>query len=321
MPFQFDEDEQHYQIPGPTFLRPTNFTTDEALALIVLCDELGDRNGLPFYGPARSAALKIESTLPANLRDHLRKFSSAIEIQLPSSNPLEEVESTYQQLLQAIGARRSVRVRYDSFTDDEKIVTRLNPYRLLFSHRSWYVIGRSSIHRSVRTFNVGRILKLEPLDVTYAIPKRFSVQRHLRNAWRLIPERGPDQNVVVRFQPMVARNVAEVMWHKSQRLHFNRDGTLDYHVTVSGLNEISWWILGYGDQAEVLKPPGLRKLITDRCRRLLEAYGAEVTSAVASAAAKTPAGKPSRSKRSAGKSQPTTRRPSRDVQPKARKKA
>ena len=67
----------------------------------------------------------------------------------------------------------------------------------------------------------------------------------------MIPEKGRDSEVVVRFSKLVAQNVAEVNWHKTQRLAWRDDGTLDFHVTVSGLNEISWWILGYGDQAEV----------------------------------------------------------------------
>ena len=278
VPLLYEEEEQRYHIGGGTLLPPTNFSTDEALALIVLCHELGDRHGLPFYEPARSAALKIEGTLPARLRDYLNKLTGAIEIQLPAANPLERVESTYQQIVEALGARCSVRIRYDSFYDADQIFTRLSPYRLLFSRRSWYVIGRSSVHRSVRTFNVGRILKLERLDTAYQIPLRFSIDRYLGNAWHLIPEPGPDHEVVVRFQPMVARNVAEVLWHKTQRLSVNQDGTLDYRVTVSGLNEISWWILGYGDQAEVLEPAKLRNLIIERSQRLLDTYATHKSS-------------------------------------------
>ena len=71
---------------------------------------------------------------------------------------------------------------------------------------------------------------------------------------------------------MVAQNVAEVVWHKTQRAEFNTDGTLDFHVTVSGLGEISWWILGYGDQAEVIEPAELRELVVRRAKNLLARY-------------------------------------------------
>jgi predicted DNA-binding transcriptional regulator YafY len=71
---------------------------------------------------------------------------------------------------------------------------------------------------------------------------------------------------------MVARNVAEVIWHKTQKLVHRDDGSLDFQVRVSGLNEISWWILGYGDQAEVIKPARLRQLIAKRVARVVDIY-------------------------------------------------
>jgi proteasome accessory factor B len=120
---------------------------------------------------------------------------------------------------------------------------------------------------------LGRVAEIETLDEPYVVPRGFSVERFLRNAWHLIPEPGPDREVVVRFGRQVAQNVAEVSWHKTQQLHFNADGSLDFRVTVSGLNEISWWILGYGDQAEVLEPSELRKMIAVRVGKLAKMYG------------------------------------------------
>jgi proteasome accessory factor B len=175
-------------------------------------------------------------------------------------------------LVEAVGKRRCVRIRYGSLHDMAEIRTKISPYRLFFSRRSWYVVGRSSLHRATRTFNLSRVKEIEILDESYAIPRGFSVERFLRNAWHLIPEPGPDREVLVRFGRQVAQNVAEVSWHKTQQMQFNEDGTLDFRVTVSGLNEISWWILGYGDQAEVIEPPELRKIIADRVKRMAEVY-------------------------------------------------
>jgi predicted DNA-binding transcriptional regulator YafY len=274
VPLAYDERQQRYRIPGVYYLPPTNFTPEEALSLIVLCHEMGDAAGLPFFGPARSAALKLESSLPGRLRDHLRRVVEAVEIQPPPTNPLSGQAGVYQTLLDALAARRSVRIRYRSLAEDATIGTKLSPYRLLFSRRSWYAIGRSSLHRATRTFNVGRILQVEVLEDRYEVPRGFSIERYLRNAWHLIPEPGPDRDVVVRFTKMVAHNVAEVAWHKTQRTLFHPDGTMDFHARVSGLGEISWWVLGYGDQAEVLAPPELRRMVAERARRTAERYGA-----------------------------------------------
>ena len=273
VPLAFDDKQQRYHIPGACLLPPTNFTPEEAISLLVLCHELGNTSGLPFLGPARAAAVKLESTLPTRLRDQLRDVSTAIRIQPSPHNPLEGRKPVYEQLLEAIAQRRNVRIRYGSLQEDKEICTRLSPYRLLFSRRSWYVVGRSSLHRAARTFNLSRIRQLELLDDHFQIPRGFSIERYLRNAWHMIAENGRDCEVLVRFSKLVAQNVAEVNWHKTQRLVFRDDGTLDFHATVSGLNEISWWILGYGDQAEVVHPPELRRLIAQRVQRMAEKYG------------------------------------------------
>jgi len=277
VPLAYDAQNQRYSVPGSCLLPPTTFTPEEALALIVLCHDLGDRHQLPFLGPACSAALKLESSLPARLREEIRAIGDGIRIRLAPTNPLGGQTSVYSQLVGAISQRRSVRIVYQSPAENEQITTRLSPYRLLFSRRSWYVIGRSSVHRGTRTFNVGRIRKLEGTEESYQIPRGFSVDRYFRNAWHLIPEKGPDRQVVIRFSKKVAQNVAEVVWHKTQRLQRNPDGTLDFHVTVSGLGEISWWVLGYGDQAEVLQPPELRSIVAGHAARLIQRYGGQTT--------------------------------------------
>jgi proteasome accessory factor B len=145
---------------------------------------------------------------------------------------------------------------------------------MLFSRRSWYVIGRSAMHREVRTFNVGRIQSLDLLDEEFHVPRGFNIQRYLGNAWHLIPD-GPDVDVVVRFSPLVARNVGEVVWHRTQQTTWQEDGSLEFQVRVAGIREISWWILGYGKEAEVVEPESLRTLIATHAKGMLARYNGQ----------------------------------------------
>lgn len=272
VPLVYEEAEQRYRIPTNYYLPPTNFTPQEALTLLVLCYELGDRSGLPFQAAARQAALKLESNLPAKLRSYVHELAEAVRIRLPQSGRAEGQESTYLALLEAVGGKHAVRMEYHSLSEKDHITTKLSPYQLLFSRRSWYVVGRSSLHREVRIFNLARIKHLEVLDEKIRVPARFNMDRYLRNAWHLIPEPGPDRKVLIRFEPMVAHNVAEVLWHKTQQIEWRDDGRIDFRVTVSGLNEIAWWILGYGDQAEVIEPVELRAIIAERARKMVAKY-------------------------------------------------
>jgi predicted DNA-binding transcriptional regulator YafY len=272
VPLEFDKEQDRYSIAGSFFLPPTSFTAAEALSLIALAREMGRADRLPFYEGAYAAALKLEGSLPTALRQELQLATKSIRIKPSQINRLENKETIFQQLLDARCERHVVQIEYDSLTEWQKITTNLRPYQLLFSRHSWYVIGRSSLHAEVRTFNLGRIVSLKALHQKYSVPRGFNLDRYLRNAWNMIPGPEKDYLVVARFQPLVAKNVAEVGWHKTQQLRFLEDGSLEFRAKVSGLNEIVWWILGYGDQVEVLQPAKLRRLVAQRAQNLVALY-------------------------------------------------
>lgn len=269
----FDEDRQGYFLPSPWRLPAQPLNAAEALSLLLICQEMGrpDR-GMPFHAAARSAALKISQTLPPALQDFAQEAVEGISIHLEARNPLTSAAGHYEALLEAWMQRRQCRIEYDSATDRQRLSTLLSPYRLLFSRRSWYVIGRSSRDREIRTFNIGRIVSIQLLDGAYRIPKWFHLDKYLGDAWHLIREHGQRHEVVIHFQPLVARNVAEVQWHRTQKCRWLDDGSLEFQVTVEGLSEITWWILGYGDSARVLAPEELVQRLRDRIAAMARRY-------------------------------------------------
>lgn len=139
----------------------------------------------------------------------------------------------------------------------------------MYNNRAWYVIGESSLHKSIRTFNLNRIRKLEVLNRCFINGRKFDIYEYLGRAWSMIPE-GKIYHVKLRFAPKVAQNVAEVRWHSTQKTAFEGDGSLIAEFRVDGLGGISWWVLGYGDQVEVLAPAALRKRIAKTARRMVE---------------------------------------------------
>jgi predicted DNA-binding transcriptional regulator YafY len=49
----------------------------------------------------------------------------------------------------------------------------------------------------------------------------------------------------------------------------NKDGSvIEFQVTLSGLEEITRWILSWGSKARVLGPPELRKRIKDELKKM-----------------------------------------------------
>ena len=116
------------------------------------------------------------------------------------------------------------------------------------------------------------------LDEPFHMPRGFSIERYLGNAWHLIPETGARPGRRRPLQPAGRpQRGRSRSGTRPSALVRRDDGTIDFHVRVSGIREISWWILGYGDQAEVLKPAKLRQLIAERAPRLVELYNGDAS--------------------------------------------
>jgi len=64
------------------------------------------------------------------------------------------------------------------------------------------------------------------------------------------------------------------MWHRTQNLAMQKDGGLLFRATVDGLDEILWWILGYGEHAEVLAPAELRQRVKASVEQMARTYDA-----------------------------------------------
>jgi len=271
IPVFYDRPTGRYRI-HPTALMPAiNLGLDEALALVVLASELGQAGRLPLLEPARDAAAKIEASLPLGTRAMLGGLARTVRVRPTPSARHNALRETYQQVQRAIVRRQPLDAVYISFHDAGQVRIRLEPYWLLFSERAWYVMGRSSKHRAVRTFKLGRFKALRPAKGRFEIPHGLTLEKHLGNAWRLM--RGETTyRVHLKFSPLVSPNVAEVNWHRTQQVSWDDDGCVHFRVTVDGLDEIVWWVLGYGPEVEVLEPPALRRRLSEMARRLLALY-------------------------------------------------
>ncbi|MEO1496552.1 MAG: transcriptional regulator [Planctomycetota bacterium] len=270
VPVQFDTQGRRYRIDSAHFLPPTNLTINEALAVLLLAADDTRLASVPLRRYARDAAAKIETSLPTAMQEQLAEIKEGVSVKPDAVNPLAGKDETYLRLLHANRERRQVVIEYECQTEFDSFETTIDPFHLMFHLRSWYVIGRSSRHGEIRTFNVGRISSARSTNEPFTIPRSFSVTSYLGNAWRIIP--GPDYDIHLRFEPLVAANVSEVLWHPTQRCEPRPDGGLDFHARVSGLSEIVWWVLGYGDQVEVLSPHRLRKMVAERTRRAAARY-------------------------------------------------
>jgi proteasome accessory factor B len=272
VPYHYDTKNGGYAIDPGFFLPPIDLNLQEALSLLLLVHRARNQIQLPFQNSALLAALKIENNLPARIRQYCNMVLQSISIKADAQAPISPeggLDKTFAQLQKAIVNKRKVNIRYHSLFESQIIDVELCPYHMLYNQRAWYVLGYSSLHKNIRTFKLNRIKELEITDKCFISGEKFDVYEYLGRAWSMIPE-GRLYSIKLRFLPKVANNVTEVQWHSTQKVTFNSDGSAIVEFLVDGLNEIIWWILGYGDQVQVLAPKALRKRVLEMAKNMIK---------------------------------------------------
>jgi proteasome accessory factor B len=262
------------------FLPPADLNLQEALALLLLAQKISNQVQLPFRKSALLAALKIESNLPPGIKKYCSNVLGHVWTREDNQAFIRQntrFDTIFSKLQEAIAKKRKVSLRYRSPLKGQTKTIGFCPYHLLYEHGIWHVLGRSSQHNGIRTFELNRIKDLKTTGKCFLDDEDFDVSEYLRRAWSTIPE-GQIYYVKLLFLPKVANDVAEVTWHHTQKVTHDKDGSALVEFRVDGLSEITWWVLGYGDQVRVLSPKNLRKRvreIAENVIRINESDGSE----------------------------------------------
>jgi proteasome accessory factor B len=75
--------------------------------------------------------------------------------------------------------------------------------------------------------------------------------------------------VGIRFDKRVSDYIREKRWHPSQSLVELEDGGVEVQLKLGSLVEVQRWILGWGGDAQVLRPPALMESVRAAARRIL----------------------------------------------------
>lgn len=273
MSVRFDPESGGYQIGGDFFLPPVQLTVAEALALSVLGSQIARQGQVPFLTEAWQAVTKVRSQLPAAMREEVAGADGRITVQAARVSPQEGCGEYFETFRRAIASTRKVRCRYDGGHADGAGPFLFRPYSLFFNQRAWYVIGHSELRDAERSFKLNRFGKAEATQYPYMIPGGWTLEKFLGKAWRMM--RGRRYAVAVRFDREAGRNMADTLWHATQTIEWEPDGSCLFRCEVDGLDEIVWWVLGYGPHAKVIAPVELRDKVCELAEGTCGLYDGE----------------------------------------------
>ncbi len=241
-------------------------TEGELFALIVAEKALQQYRGTSFEKPLLSAIRKMEQSLPNTISLNLASLEQTISFRT-RAEPILDL-AVFDQLSRAAAQRQQIELVYRKPGQAKTEVRLLDPYHLANINGEWYLFAYDHARKDIRTFAPTRIQSVKPTGKTFPRPERFSLEKRLRNSFGVHAGEGAYE-VVVRFDARVADYIREKKWHESQKLRELKSGGVELQLKLSSLPEIERWILGWGGDATVVKPPELRAAIRAAAARIL----------------------------------------------------
>jgi len=162
-------------------------------------------------------------------------------------------------LREAILACRKIRIHYRYRGSGKQGYETVRPYGILYGHRHYLVAwSENERARDFRTYALGNIERIDPLDAVFARRKTFSLQAYAERSFGVFQEK--PVNVVWRFKPEVAEAASEYVFHPKQRTKREKDGSLTVRFRAGGVQEMAWYLVRWGSGVRVLKPEILDRL-------------------------------------------------------------
>ncbi len=177
-------------------------------------------------------------------------------------------QEALRHLRTAITGRNIVRFDYVNI-QNERTTRELEPLRLHFKYRNWYIYGYCRIRRDYREFRLSRLLDLQLTGATFE--PHMDLPDEAESAGR--GGQGQMEEVVVRVGPEA---IAEALdqFHQMDK-QFHPDGSMTLRIPVCRPLQARWlWsiLLGFGSGAVVLEPPALRSILKEQLKNTLKHY-------------------------------------------------
>lgn len=195
-----------------------------------------------------------------------RDCTDWIEVDFSDWGNEKEQRERFEQVKSAILERRVIRFTYYG-SDGEKSERKAEPLRLLFKG-SWYLQAFCLTRQDFRTF---RLSRMEHVSVTSeAFEKRALGPPPVEMA----ASDAPVLELLLRFSPRAAFRVYDEF--PPDRVEKQKDGGFLVRASFPEGGWVYGYLLSFGEDAEVLAPERMRRILLEKAERMRKIYQSPV---------------------------------------------
>ncbi len=149
----------------------------------------------------------------------------------------------------------------------EKVKRQVEPIKLVFKSKDWYMWGFCRMRKGFRLFRISRMKDHQVMSETFErqpLKEAFNLQDVEEKArWNETPLR-------LRFQEAALYRIYDEF--DDEYIHKNDDGTYDVVVEFPEGEWVYSYILSFGGDVKVIEPPHIREIIRKRLQEAVNGY-------------------------------------------------
>lgn len=138
---------------------------------------------------------------------------------------------------------------------------RLGPLAMLLGEGRQYLVAFSAFAQDVRLFALAGFERIDLTEDVFERPEDFDLSAWMQQSFGIWQEEVHD--VVWRFTPEAAADARLYLFHPTQVMTDEPDGSLTVSFRAGGLREMCWHLFRWGQQVEILSPDTLRQTMSE----------------------------------------------------------
>jgi predicted DNA-binding transcriptional regulator YafY len=257
---------KRWRLPGGTVNGLANVTADELADMATAVSVLRRENMLAQAASAERLVSKMRALLKrpamARIEPDLEALTEAEGLAM-RPGPKPKINSEIVTMLrEAIITRRKVRLHCVYRSSGKRGYETVHPYGFLYGNRHYLVAwSESDRAKDYRNYALSNIERVETFNHTFRRNRDFLLRKYAERSFGVFQEE--PVNVVWRFTPKVAPDAREFLFHPTQTMKIQPDGSLIVRFRAGGLLEMVWHLFTWAAEVEVLAPRRLK----DMCKR------------------------------------------------------
>jgi len=248
---------KRWRLPAATANGLTAVDADELAALATAATVLRRENLIDQAEKVETAAAKLRATLKrqtiARIEPDLEPLLTAEGLVCrPGPRPRIDGEIV-AALRRAIIGQNKVTLHYRYRGSGKRGYDRVRPYGFLYGNRHYLVAWSENPRaRDFRSFALSNVERVEIRNEMFERDPDFSLTDYAARSFGVFQEEPFD--VVWKFSPKAAPDAREFLFHPTQTMEDQPDGSLIVRFRAGGALEMAWHLVTWGAEVEVLKP-------------------------------------------------------------------